>query len=134
MFDRSSISSSSSTICRLLPFLGVIVIATFTAPSPAFAEQACRPKLAISLPQMSEMRGVRRTWRAQLAADATACADSSGRFAILFTRLLEYGPDADFVETFTWREGVSEIELELSLYEAVSSYWIHGIETCSCRR
>ena len=123
MFYRSNLPSLlSSVVRRIVPFLGLIVVATIVPRSPALAEQVCRPKFAISSAQMSDVSGVMRKWRAQLVANTTACANKSGKFAILFTRLLEYGPDAEFVETFAWREGVSDIELEFSFYESVADY------------
>ncbi len=118
-------------------FHGLFALAAISLTNfvpPAFGQKSCEPSLTISSPKMSDMRGSVRTWSAAVTANASACSNKSGRFSIEFTRLLEFGPDVNFVEQFEWVEGTSRIELEFSPYEAVQRHQIRHVEPCSCRQ
>ena len=74
-----------------------------------------------------------RTWSATLSVDASRCATTSGRFEILFSRLKENAPEADFTERFTWKAESVEVSVSFWADEAVEDYWLHNVAACPCR-
>ena len=75
-----------------------------------------------------------RTWTATVLVEASRCASAGGTFEILFTRLMENGPDADFTEQFEWKPGVVDVAVDFWADEAVEAYRITRITECSCQR
>jgi len=95
----------------------------------------CRPSLAVTNVQFSEMRPptMERKWTAVVSADASQCATTTGNFQITFSRLKENGLEVDFRETFTWRLPSVNVAVEFWADEAVESHWLNNIAACPCR-
>jgi len=104
------------------------------AAGPSFAQKACVPHLSFTHTKLSETISHQRTWSAVVAVDASSCATKSGRFDVFFVGLLEYGPDVDFTESFTWVPGEVEISVSFSMTEAPSDYRIVNVAPCACRK
>jgi hypothetical protein len=99
------------------------------------ADPVCRPKLTIERAELGplDMKTLRRTWTATIAANTAGCArDSSGVFDLGYTRLQEIGPDADFRERYTWRAGKIKLELQFGFGEALDRVWIENVSACPC--
>ena len=104
------------------------------SPAHAASQLACWPALEFKDVRFSEMQPPRneRRWTARLAVDASRCATTSGRFAIVFSRAKENGLNVDFQEQFTWRPDATEISLDFWSDEAVERYWLNNVEPCPC--
>jgi hypothetical protein len=98
-------------------------------------ERTCKPTLGFREVQFSQMQPptLERTWTAALSVDASRCATKSGRFGIIFSRMKENAPEADFVEHFVWKPGSMEVSVIFSPDEAVDGYWLNDIAACPCR-
>ena len=103
--------------------------------TPAAAAPTCKPVLAFKQVRFSptQPETMERTWSATLSVDASRCATTSGRFEILFSRLKENAPEADFAERFTWKPESVEVSVNFWADEAVEDYWLHNIAACPCR-
>jgi hypothetical protein len=101
----------------------------------AVAQQTCRPALAFKEVRFSEMQPptLERKWTAVLSVDASLCATTSGRFGIVFSRLMENGPDIDFQEQFMWKPDLVEVSVDFWADEAVGGYWLYNVAPCPCR-
>ena len=99
------------------------------------AAPTCRPVLALKDVRFSPMRPptLERKWTAVLSVDASRCATTSGRFAILFSRLKETAPEIDFREQFMWKPGAVEVSIDFWADEAVETYWLDDVAPCPCR-
>jgi hypothetical protein len=107
-----------------------------SALTPASGQASCRPALTVKNIQFSPMRppALQRTWTAVVAVDAARCAaNSSGEFAILFTRAKEVGLDADFRERFTWRSPAVDVAVTFWADESVAHYRVVDVAPCRCR-
>jgi hypothetical protein len=104
--------------------------------SQAIAQPMCKPALAFKEIRFSEMQPptMERKWTAVLSVDASSCATATGRFAILFSRLKENGPELDFREQFTWHPGQVEVSVDFWADEAVERYWLDSVSPCPCAR
>jgi hypothetical protein len=120
-----------SILCALLASgLGGL---TVTAPVGA---GPCKPDLVIKDVRFSEMQppSMERKWTALVSVDTSRCAaNSAGYFEIVFTRLLEIGPDLEFREQFVWMPPSVKVGLDFGPYEAVERYRIDNITPCACR-
>jgi hypothetical protein len=119
-----------SWICGLLA--GIIGCAVLTS---AFAEPQCRPALTFKRVAFSPMQPptMQRTWTAVVAVDASRCAaDSWGHFAIVFTRLQEFGPDTQSAEDFIWAAPEVSVTVNFAPTEAVERYRIGAVTPCPC--
>jgi len=101
----------------------------------AVGQPTCKPVLGFREVRFSAMQPptLERKWTAVLTVDASRCATTSGRFAIVFTRLKENGMDIDFQEQFTWKSPSVEVSVDFWADEAVAGYWLNGIAPCPCR-
>jgi len=121
--DRSSMSGFLTGI------IGLISV------TQAVGQEPCRPALAVKDVQFSQMQPptLKRTWSAVVAVDASHCAaNSSGTFAIVFTRLKETAPELDFREQFAWLPPAVNIAVDFAADEAVQRYRIDNISPCAC--
>ncbi|MBI3514945.1 MAG: hypothetical protein HY060_12910 [Proteobacteria bacterium] len=109
---------------------------SFVGAAHAASQLACWPVLEFKDVRFSEMQPPRneRKWTAVLAVDASRCATTSGRFAIVFSRAKENGMTVDFQEQFTWRATSVEVSLDFWSDEAVERYWLNNVEPCPCAR
>lgn len=122
--DRSSMSGFLTGI------IGLISV------TQAVGQEPCRPALAVKDVQFSQMQPptLKRTWSAVVSVDASHCAaNSSGTFAIVFTRLKETAPELDFREQFAWLPPAVNIAVDFAADEAVQRYRIDNITPCACR-
>ena len=101
----------------------------------AAGQPACRPGLAFKDVRFSQMQPptMERTWTAILSVDASRCATTSGRFAIVFSRMKENGPEVDFQERFTWKPDSVEVSVGFWADEAVEGFRLTRIAPCACR-
>jgi hypothetical protein len=115
-------------------FAALLITIALTGAAQA-AGPACTPSLVVKEVRFSPMQPPtqERTWTALLSVDASRCATTSGRFAILFSRLKENGPELDFEEHFVWKPGLIEVAVEFSADEAVERYWLNTVPPCACR-
>jgi hypothetical protein len=99
-------------------------------------QQVCKPLLAFKDVQFSEMQPptMERKWTAIVSVDASRCATTSGRFAIVFSRLVEIGPEIEFRQQFIWRPPSVTVSVDFWADEAVESYWIDRVQACPCVR
>jgi hypothetical protein len=99
-------------------------------------QQVCKPLLAFKDVQFSEMQPptMERKWTAVVSVDASRCATTSGRFAIVFARLVEIGPEIEFRQQFIWRPPSVTVSVDFWADEAVESYWIDRVQACPCVR
>jgi hypothetical protein len=106
----------------------------FVSPAPA-GEPICKPTLGFREVRFSPMQPptLERKWTAVLSVDASRCATASGRFGIIFSRMKENAPEAEFVEHFTWKPGAMEVSVNFWADEAVEGYWLNGVAACPCR-
>jgi hypothetical protein len=114
------------------PLLLAIVTALL-GTTRATGNTLCKPTLEFREVRFSEVRGQQRIWTAVLAADASHCATTSGRFNLNFVRLKEMAPDLLFTEQFTWRPGLFEVSVDFWLDEALLDYSTGYISACPCR-
>ena len=103
--------------------------------TPALAAPLCKPVIGFKEVRFSptQPETMERTWSATLSVDASRCATTSGRFEILFSRLKENAPEADFTERFTWKAESVEVSVSFWADEAVEDYWLHNVAACPCR-
>ena len=94
----------------------------------------CKPMLTVGQVSFSLPTNLLRYWSATVAVDASRCANSSGLFALGFSRLAENAPDLEFVEPFMWRAAETKVRVEFWVDEAVQSYWIADVASCRCRQ
>jgi hypothetical protein len=100
----------------------------------AFGQQLCDPTisfLSVHYPNRQQPK-MDQTWAAVLSVDASRCATTSGRFAILFTQSREIGLSTKFREAFTWKPGSVEISREFWAEDEITDYKLVEIETCPC--
>ena len=99
-------------------------------------QQVCKPLLAFKDVQFSEMQPptMERKWTAVVSVDASRCATTSGRFAIVFSRLVEIGPEIEFRQQFIWRPPSVTVSVDFWADEAVETYWIDRVQACPCVR
>ncbi len=111
------------------------VLAALMGATQAAGQPVCGPVLTFKKVNLSEIRPpYGRKWTALIAVDASRCAaDASGSFDLVFVRLQEIGPDAEFRERFPWSPPLVEIALEFAADEAVDRYRIDNITPCPCR-
>ena len=112
---------------------GVIALAAVTQ---ATGGEVCRPKLAVTNVQFSEMQPptLERRWAATVLVDASRCTTTAGNFEIGFSGLKEIGPDLEFREKFTWSPPSVEVRVDFWADEAVQGYWIDSVQACPCAR
>ena len=111
---------------------GVIGLASLTQ---AFGQPLCRPNLTFKQVAFSPMQppGMQRKWTAVVTVDASRCAaDAWGHFAIVFTRLQEFGPDTESAEDFIWVAPEVSVAINFAPSEAVERYRIGTISQCPC--
>jgi hypothetical protein len=116
-------------------FLGGIV--GLTGITQVVGQPSCRPALAISEVDFSEMQPptLERKWTAVVSVDASRCAaNSRGQFEIVFSRLKEIGVELEFPARFEWLPPSVKIEVDFWADEAVEvkGYWIRNITPCQC--
>jgi hypothetical protein len=107
----------------------------FASVVQAADQTVCRPKLAVTNVQFSEMipPTFQRKWTAIIAVDASRCtANASGYFNLGISRLKESGYEIDFREQFIWLAPSVKISVDFSADEAVESYWIESVSSCPC--
>lgn len=133
--DQPSVAKAGNAapIARMLPALAVALGTLLHPGRPAIAETLCRPQITVESVHFSEATNLRRYWTAQATVDASACATSSGLFALGFVRLSETAPDLAFIEPFLWRPGRMSVRVEFWADEAVGRYWIADVAQCPCR-
>jgi hypothetical protein len=102
-------------------------------PGQSIAQPLCKPEIAIKSVRLSEPISLKRYWTAIVDVDASACAASSGLFALGFARLSETAPDLEFSEPFVWRAGQMKVRVEFWWDEAVERYWVADVAACLCR-
>ena len=105
--------------------------------TPAVGQQVCRPALAFTEVQFSEMRPptMERKWTAVVLVDASRCAtNSAGYFEIGFSRLKENGMEVEFSEKFRWSPPSVDVAVDFWADEAVERYWISNVSACPCPR
>jgi hypothetical protein len=100
--------------------------------APLAAQPVCRPAVAITRAQFSEVVQQKRFWTAMVNVDASRCATTSGDFSIGFVRLSETAPDLEFTESFNWRPGPMQVVVDFAAEEAVHQYLINTISPCRC--
>jgi hypothetical protein len=103
----------------------------------ALGQQLCRPALAITDVQFSQMQAPtwERKWTAVVSVDASRCAvNSTGSFEIIFSRLKENGLEIEFSEKFTWSSPAVTVAVDFWADEAVERYWISNVSACVCAR
>jgi hypothetical protein len=111
---------------------GVIGLASLTQ---AFGQPSCRPNLTFKHVAFSPMQppSMQRKWTAVVAVDASRCAaDAWGHFAIVFTRLQEFGPDTESAEDFIWVGPEVSVAINFAPSEAVERYRIGAVTSCPC--
>ena len=118
-------------IFSALTLLGGLAI---VGPAEA-GEPICKPTLGFREVRFSPMLPptLERKWTAVLSVDASRCATVSGRFGIMFSRMKENAPEADFTEQFTWQPGAMEVSVNFWADEAVEGYWLNDVAACPCR-
>jgi len=102
----------------------------------ASGQKMCKPTLAFKQVRFSEMQPptLERKWTAVLSVDASRCKTNSGRFGIIFLRLIEGAPENAFQEQFVWRPASVTVSVDFSADEAVDRYWLSEVATCPCRK
>jgi hypothetical protein len=125
----------ASTSFFLSRDLMVALLGAGACLTPAVAAPLCKPVLVFKEVRFSptQPETMERTWSATLSVDASRCATTSGRFEILFTRLKENAPEADFTERFSWRLHSVDVSVNFWADEAVGGYWLHNVAPCPCR-
>jgi hypothetical protein len=125
----------ASTSCFICRNLCIALLGVGFGLMPARAAPVCKPVLAFKDVRFSptQPETMERTWSATLSVDASRCATTSGRFEILFSRLKENAPEADFTERFAWKPGSVEVSVSFWADEAVEAYWLHNVAACPCR-
>jgi hypothetical protein len=132
VFGLSTIRSSLGVLaCAAFLLAGTTVDEASAAPA-----SICKPALTVKEVTFSPVNPetMIRTWTATVLVEASRCASPGGSFEILFTRLMENGPDADFTEQFEWKPDVVEVAVDFWADEAVEAYRITRINECACRR
>jgi hypothetical protein len=114
---------------------GLLAAIGLSSVTPAAGQPACRPVLAFKEVRFSQMRPptLERTWTAVLSVDASRCATTSGRFAIVFSRSKENAPEIDFEERFVWQPASVEVSVDFWADEAVEGYRLINVAPCPCR-
>jgi hypothetical protein len=110
----------------------VIALLVLSPAAGTAGESGCKPVLTLKDVRFSEIISSKRHWTATVHADASACAASSGLFAVRFVRLAETAPDLEFAEPFMWHGAQTKIRVEFAADEAVQSYWIADVAACQC--
>jgi hypothetical protein len=117
-------------------FSALTLLGSLAFVSPAQAgEPICKPTLGFREVRFSPMQPptLERKWTAALSVDASRCATASGRFGIIFSRMKENAPEAEFIEHFTWKPGSMEVTVNFWADEAVEGYWLNDVAACPCR-
>jgi hypothetical protein len=102
---------------------------------PSAGHPVCRPNLAVTAVQFSEMLPptLERKWTATVTVDASRCAaNASGYFDLGITRMKESGYEVDFREQFIWLEPSVKIGVDFAADEAVERFWIENVTPCKC--
>jgi hypothetical protein len=108
-----------------------------TGMTHAIARPVCRPALAVTNVDFSEMQRptLERRWTAVVTVDASRCQpNTAGYFEIGFVRLIENGVDIEFAEEFIWMEPAVKVSVDFWANEAVAHHWINSVSTCPCAR
>ena len=115
--------------------IGLLIGSIDPGMTAVAAAPVCKPVLGFKEVRFSptQPETMERIWTAVMAVDASRCATTSGRFAILFVRQKENSPEADFVEQFTWKPGLVEVSVDFWADEAVEGYWLSTVAPCACR-
>lgn len=115
--------------------LGLMASGMLFVSAAQAGPDVCRPSLAVTNVQFSEMRPetMERTWTAVVSVDASRCATATGHFEITFSRQKENAPEVDFRETFTWQPPSVNVAVEFWADEAVESYLLNRVAACPCR-
>ena len=103
----------------------------------AIGQQLCRPALAITEVQFSEVQPstMERRWSAVVSVDASRCAkESAGYFEIGFARLKENALDIEFSEEFVWLPPSVKVSVDFWVDEAIERHWINKVSACPCAR
>jgi hypothetical protein len=100
--------------------------------APLAAQPVCKPAVAITGTQFSEVVQQKRLWTATVNVDASQCATTSGDFSIGLVRLSETAPDLEFTASFNWRPGPMQVVVDFAAEEAVHRYLITTISPCRC--
>ena len=133
LYGRLDDAAFRKVILVLLLLAGVGLIVP--RATQAFAEDTCRPALALGDVHLTEMQPPTRTrtWSAVVAVDASRCPPkATGTFDIVFVRASETAPDLEFRERFVWRAPSVHVQVELAADEAVQSYRIDNVTSCAC--
>jgi hypothetical protein len=123
------------TMCRIVFSAVVASVLALAGISEAAGNGVCRPKLAVTGVQFSEMipLTLERKWTAIVTVDASRCAaNSSGYFDLGISRLKEMGYELEFRDQFVWLEPAVNIGVDFSADEAVEKYWIENVTSCTC--
>ena len=101
---------------------------------PAAGEPQCTPVLAFKNATLSEVRNHERVWIGTLSVDVSKCtAGATGRFDLAVVRMIEHGPEMEFIESFDWKSGEIVVSIKFHETEAPLSYRIAEVATCACR-
>jgi hypothetical protein len=102
----------------------------------ASGRKMCKPTLVFKQVRFSEMQPptLKRKWTAVLSVDASRCKTNSGRFGIIFVRLIEGAPEIAFQEQFVWRPASVTVSVDFAADEAVDRWWLSEIAACPCRK
>jgi hypothetical protein len=112
-------------------------VVALSGATQALGQQLCRPELAVTDVQFSQMRPPtwERTWTAVVSVDASRCTmNSTGSFEIVFSRMKENGIEIEFSEKFTWSPPAVTVAVDFWADEAVERYWIGNVSACVCAR
>ena len=119
---------------RSLRLFAVIALLSLLHAEGAIAETLCKPNITVGNANFSQAINMRRYWTATINVDASACAGSSGLFALGFVRLSETAPDIELAEPLIWRPGQMTARVEFWWDEAIGRYWIADVAACPCNR
>jgi hypothetical protein len=133
LYGRLNEAALRRVILVFLSLAGLGLIVPLVTQS--FAQDACRPALAIADARFTEMQPptLTRTWSAVVSVDASHCAPrTTGTFDIVFVRASETAPDLEFRERFVWRTPSVKVKVDFAADEAVESYRIDNVTSCAC--
>jgi hypothetical protein len=122
-------------MCRNLTSYLIAGALVLSIVAQAAGEAVCRPKLAVTRVQFSEMvlPALERRWTATVMVDTSRCApNASGYFDLGITRLKESGYELDFREQFIWLAPSVKIGVDFWADEAVERFWVENVTPCVC--
>ena len=113
---------------------GALVSSLFAVSIACAAPEAiCRPHLELNpfrpTPTVSPQR---RVWNAELIGYASQCKENPGLFQLQITQWKENAPDLDVLVTEVWQAGQFEVELTMTIDEAIGTAQMLWISRCSC--